>query len=489
MKLKIIEAVAGAGKTSLIAAVISKKISEGIDPGLIYAVTFTREAADELRSRTSPGVNSSTIHSLAYRLVYKNDIPDTEYGDFRYDDLLNDAIKYLSCIDVRDNVSYGLLAVDEAQDLTPVQYSFLAAFARHTDEVIIVGDKMQSIYGFSGSDPDIMNRFATLTDDIIYDYLSSTVRLPSLVTDYINSCFQPGVKISTLSSDPGVFRFIKSSRKSMYNDAAATVIPGENQAVLFRTNREVLNFVKRSDISDKVSAVLPMSFNPYVGMMRTIARLNTGISLHELIDMSWMVGGFTWHTRNVLNMFQGYVVNREQINNVFHPMNHSIKIEELPPILPSSRNEVYHLIQELDAFSKYYSAKSTDELSALYNDLKERAYNVDVFWRESSIKDEDIVNAAHKLISTGTESYISTNQDATVRVMTMHSSKGREFDNVTCVINGSVVNLYEKEEFRVLYVACTRTRKILNVISPVDVTRNKDKRNIIDSLDPEEDIL
>ena len=47
--------------------------------------------------------------------------------------------------------------VDEAQDLTPIQQRFLSALRTPgTDDLFIVGDPAQSIYGFNGSDPELL---------------------------------------------------------------------------------------------------------------------------------------------------------------------------------------------------------------------------------------------------------------------------------------------------------------------------------------------
>lgn len=47
--------------------------------------------------------------------------------------------------------------VDEAQDLTPIQQRLLSALrSPDADDLFIVGDPAQSIYGFNGSDPDVL---------------------------------------------------------------------------------------------------------------------------------------------------------------------------------------------------------------------------------------------------------------------------------------------------------------------------------------------
>ena len=45
------------------------------------------------------------------------------------------------------------LFVDEAQDMNPLQYAFFEALRGNRDDVFIVGDPLQAIYGWNGADP------------------------------------------------------------------------------------------------------------------------------------------------------------------------------------------------------------------------------------------------------------------------------------------------------------------------------------------------
>ena len=51
-----------------------------------------------------------------------------------------------------------LLLVDEFQDTNPMQLALFMKLARFAREVIFVGDVKQSIYGFRGSDPELVHR-------------------------------------------------------------------------------------------------------------------------------------------------------------------------------------------------------------------------------------------------------------------------------------------------------------------------------------------
>lgn len=62
------------------------------------------------------------------------------------------------------------LFVDEAQDMNPLQFSFFEALRGGRDDVFVVGDPLQAIYGWNGADPsifrglaDVFNRPTVLT--------------------------------------------------------------------------------------------------------------------------------------------------------------------------------------------------------------------------------------------------------------------------------------------------------------------------------------
>lgn len=60
---------------------------------------------------------------------------------------------------------YGLVIVDEGQNLTPQQYSLLATFVGPPAEalrnipIMLMGDPNQAIIGFAGADPSLLNQF------------------------------------------------------------------------------------------------------------------------------------------------------------------------------------------------------------------------------------------------------------------------------------------------------------------------------------------
>lgn len=71
---------------------------------------------------------------------------------YDFSDLLTMAIKVLTTHSAERTVDrFELLLVDEYQDCTPHQVEFIAALARHIGNVVVVGDRDQVLYEFSGA--------------------------------------------------------------------------------------------------------------------------------------------------------------------------------------------------------------------------------------------------------------------------------------------------------------------------------------------------
>ncbi|MEO7398868.1 MAG: UvrD-helicase domain-containing protein [Ilumatobacteraceae bacterium] len=81
-------------------------------------------------------------------------------GVVDFDDLLEQCLQSLCSDELwADGVRwrYRHLFVDEAQDLNPLQHAVLEAIRGGRPDICLVGDPRQAIFGFNGSDPEIMN--------------------------------------------------------------------------------------------------------------------------------------------------------------------------------------------------------------------------------------------------------------------------------------------------------------------------------------------
>ncbi len=75
-----------------------------------------------------------------------------------FDDLLSECIAEIQRPGIADAVSWWHrhLHVDEFQDINPLQFAFLEALRNGNDDVFIVGDPAQAIYGWNGADAGLL---------------------------------------------------------------------------------------------------------------------------------------------------------------------------------------------------------------------------------------------------------------------------------------------------------------------------------------------
>ena len=215
---KVIAVIAGpgTGKTKTLVSRIAYLIEEKhVKPEEITAVTFTNQAAAEMRQRLEQRLKGKkavsamtigTFHAICLKLLgevhlvsegealtiaeellsregkkgsakgllqevsrYKNGMASqnveeeliqsycsylTERNLLDFDDLL---LKTLP-LDVARRKNFHYLLVDEFQDINPVQYQLIRAWSQQAESLFVIGDPDQSIYGFRGADSRCFER-------------------------------------------------------------------------------------------------------------------------------------------------------------------------------------------------------------------------------------------------------------------------------------------------------------------------------------------
>lgn len=103
-------------------------------------------------------INPELFHKIYRDFTEAQDI----LGKIDFDDM---AFKCMELFSKRPDIlrryqaRYRYLLIDEFQDIAPVQYALVRLLAEPFHNLFIVGDDDQSIYGFRGAKPDIMRNF------------------------------------------------------------------------------------------------------------------------------------------------------------------------------------------------------------------------------------------------------------------------------------------------------------------------------------------
>lgn len=149
----VVCAAAASGKTFTIVERLRYLLRNGIDPSKIVAITFTNNAADEMKERLGAdykkGMFIGTVHSYANQILRKNWVETSSYLEKEnFDELFKLVKKNLTSV---PEIEY--LIVDEAQDSDQLQYDFFLNVLKPKNWML-VGDWRQSIYSFKAACPE-----------------------------------------------------------------------------------------------------------------------------------------------------------------------------------------------------------------------------------------------------------------------------------------------------------------------------------------------
>lgn len=235
----VVIATPAAGKTFCLTERLRTLLKNGVDPERIVAITFTNNAAAEMRSRLGDdfqkGMYIGTIHGyvnslLATKNVDTSDIIDDEEFDelFNIINLYPDAIKpvdYLLC--------------DEAQDLCPTQFKFIMEMVEPKG-CLFVGDVRQSIYGFRHAEPKLLMKLVNDSDFTVRT-LSQNYRNAAKILENANILAKRMVGVYDVEPQP--MRDVQGKVEFIRLYEIPRIIRKEpiwgKWAVLCRTNRAV----------------------------------------------------------------------------------------------------------------------------------------------------------------------------------------------------------------------------------------------------------
>ena len=207
-----IEAVAGSGKTTTILSVASVFPSHSI-----LQVTYNKSLKDEVRRKVDEyrlkNITIHTYHSLAR----------TYFDISGYDDNMIETI-LAELLQPKRVLSFTIICIDETQDQTKLYFDFmkyLCSFIPNPYQMIILGDRYQSIYQFKGTDA----RFLTFAQKIWNRSftelsLSTSYRLTNQISSFINNDILHHHRMNTVKDGPPVYYI----RCDPFHESHSTII-------------------------------------------------------------------------------------------------------------------------------------------------------------------------------------------------------------------------------------------------------------------------
>lgn len=433
--------------------------------------------------------NISSIYGKYEAFKKKNGLID-------FDDMLTNTYEILrthkEALKYYQN-KYPFIQVDETQDTSKIQHKLIELMAGQSKNVFMVADDDQSIYGFRGAYPDFLLNFdATYNDSNIY-YLKTNYRSDIDIIDICNHTIKnntiryPKV-ISPNSKSKGRVRIMDFETTGERNDfiieeikncegtvgilyrnnlsgiTLANALDSSGVEFLLRDNKlSLFNHWVTSDIKSMLSlALVPQDISEFE---RICYKINGYISKKQLEYTKKNHMG-----RNVFDTLLDFPENnKRQISNIT-----KIKTTFSELIRRSPYDSIMMIEEEL-GYIQHLNDKSElmgyslPGLMTIISTLKEIASETD-----SIIEFFDRLDYLENLLKNS-----STNFGAKVRLSTIHSSKGLEYDNVYIVdvedqvfpSPSSVNKLNEgdvtqiEEERRLFYVGLSRAKENLNIMN------------------------
>ena len=415
-----------------------------------------------------------------------------------YDDLIYFTIYILNHFpDARsywtDKLNY--IMVDEAQDCSSDDWVLLHILAEKHGNLFVVGDPDQAIYEWRGANPRIFVDFKARTDIILDRNYRSTPDILNVANAIIannRNRVPKDLFTARLNEKPVTYRHYKSEREEA--QAIADTIARELKngakasqfAILFRSSflsRNVeqallklkipyavwggVRFFERREIKDVVSYLRLIASDhddaAFIRIVNLPARQFGAASLKSLTEIAerdnvplftalrrQIAEGNKRFDRPAMRQFIELISNARQLAD-------RIPVSELTDrILVDSRLADMYRLDEKE--------ERLENVSELVNAMKE--------FERTQRDDGDMTLSGYlQEIALYTNADSETDHDR-VRLMTIHQSKGLEFDTV--FITGLTEGVFpnhrsirerrrdgEEEERRLMYVAVTRARDML----------------------------
>lgn len=149
-------AAAGSGKTETVVAYMRKIRDCGFSVRMFsHANKTVNELLDRLKKRAPEHASRDAVSTMHKYSIRRLD------SSFRQVDDLEDYIVFCSRALDESAIVFeeDVLLVDEAQDLSENQMGLVRALQRRGVTIVLIGDPMQSIYGFQGSSPEHLQDF------------------------------------------------------------------------------------------------------------------------------------------------------------------------------------------------------------------------------------------------------------------------------------------------------------------------------------------
>ena len=391
---------------------------------------------------------------------------------------------------------YTYVQVDEGQDTSKIQNAIIKLISSDNNNLFIVADDDQSIYGFRGAYPEELLVFEKKYPDAKVFFMEENYRSTKNIVSVCNSFIKQNknryekklftqneslnpVTIAKLKNQEDQYEFILDDIRKTSNYSET--------AILFRNNISaisVVDYLDRFDIPVYMKDSKLSFFSHWVVLdIISFFRLAQDESDENSFEkIYYKMNAY------ISKVSVNFVKNNDQADSVFDRL---LKFPGLKSFQLSNIKKVQQKFKTLSSKSPFEAIEYIEKDLNYIKYLQENCKNFGASFENVNTVLFHLKNIAAGTFSvyefmTKLETLKTTIEDAkdnkdkdSVTLTTVHSSKGLEFDNVYLIdlIEGDFPSLNSlellnigdlkpfEEERRLFYVGMTRARKNLNLLS------------------------
>lgn len=392
---------------------------------------------------------------------------------------------------------FKYILVDEFQDTNTIQYNIIKLLKNSENNIFCVGDDDQSIYGWRGAKIENINNlsrdFAPLEVIKLEQNYRSTGNILKASNSLIaNNTGRMSKSLWTDSGDGDLIDVLSASdekKEAIYISKAILKsnkdgVALNNNAILYRSNA-LSRAIEESFVRSKIDYIIygglkffdRAEVKDVMHYLRLITDFNDNIAFQRIVNFPTRgIGAATideverFANANFTSLF---VASKE----ILPTLNTRAKnaLEGFINLIEGIKDEINNfnldeklaiIIDKSTVFSHYEKDKS-DKAGSKVQNLKELIGAAKDFKNEDEVLDDTNAFIASSMLDTGDKKTANC-----VQLMTIHSAKGLEFENVFVI--GMEEDLFPSrqskeephlmsEERRLCYVAMTRAKKQLTL--------------------------
>ena len=416
--------------------------------------------------------------------IYENFKKENFYIDF--DDMQTLAYRLLSedhrlLISVKNKYKY--IQLDEGQDTSLLQFKILEKIVYPENNLMLVADDDQSIYGFRAANPEYLLNFTNIFKDAKIITMNENHRSSTQIVNVSDSFIKLNknrYEKDIFTKNPPKNKVNLVCRKDSY-DAYKYIInhieDGKTNAILYRNNISSLNLVSFL-MEDKIKfAINSGSYDFFDSIV--IKDMEKIIYFSENPDDVEVFSDIYYKIKTYLTKEEVRKLDYKPINSSIFDYLYEIVDDEKAYNLMDKEKQIKHIRKltidrKISYIYSYMGYKDYIKMfSSKYNEV---IFNKDLYL-------ESIINFTKGLRTIDEfydrvqayKNYVNRNKNSNLILSTIHKSKGLEYDNVFVIdlVRNEfpmIVDQDDKEneleeERRIFYVAMTRARENLHLIS------------------------